>query len=253
MNYQSLLYVGFVVAMLGASIGELRASCATPLRPPQSYDRLNWRELEDMAVDAGLNPLVQKVQQLKDNGHGKLNTDYYSITVDASGDQAHQLFATLRADLNRFIFDGTSYSLSPYDNRNAAIWNSDQPKGAVMTFVLAGIAGVNFEKGSVIVSCISPADLVFSTITTAKDGLHPVAGNRAFGVYAKNDGSLTIFTKAADRVINEGGFGHLNESGRELLFEQGDNVWLGFIANIKNKMQTRNPRAEVRYSKRVDY
>jgi len=39
---------------------------------------------------------------------------------------------------------------------------------------------------------------MFSTVSTLKDGAHPVGGNRQFGL-TKNDGDYTFFTRGADR------------------------------------------------------
>lgn len=229
-------------------------TCSIPILPPMTYDRVNWTELEHFSANPGLNQLIQKVETINGMGYGKLNIDFFSVTIDSKGDNASSLFKTIYSNLNSIVFSGSSYSVSPYDTNNASKWNSNAPKGAIMTFTLAEIPHVMpLERGSVVLSCITDIDFIFSTVVTEKDGLHPVAGNRAFGVRDNGNGSLTIYTKAADRIVNAGIFGQLPESGRELIFNNGRQVWLRLLDNISAKYSDRNPRGRTEFGVRVDY
>jgi hypothetical protein len=215
---------------------------------------VNWNELEGFSADASLNPLIQQVETIAGMGYGKLNIDFYAATVDAQSDSASSLFQNIYSNLNSIIFDGSSYNVAPYNDANEAKWNSTDPKGAVMTFTLAEIPHVMpLERGSVVLSCITDTDFIFSTVVTEKDGLHPVAGNRAFAVRDNGDGSLLVYTKAADRIVNGGIFGQLPESGREYIFSQGQAVWHRFLDNIFAKYSDRNPRLRTEFGVRVDY
>jgi|GEM_PF-6294706 len=244
----------FIVALVLLAPGIAWGACSTPIFPPLTHDRGNWADLENLKVPASLNPAIQRVQTIDGLGHGKINTDFYSVTIDAGGDSAASLAAYLRVNLSTLIFSGTTYRVEPYDARSAHMWKSADPKGAVMTFTLAEIPGVMpLERGSVVVSCISATDFVFSTVETSKDGLHPVAGSRAFGVHDHGNGSLSIFVKAADRVVNAGVFAALPEAGREAVFGAGHDVWVRLLDNIETQFANRRPRDRGEYSVRLNY
>ena len=221
---------------------------------PVGNDRKQWSDIENHKVAKSLNPLIKDVQSIRGRGHGKINYDVYAITVDSQGDSPEKFFNYIRKNISSIIFSGTSYSLAPYNKKNEKKWNSKKSKGAVMSFTLAKIPGVmDLERGSVVLSCISPTDMIFSTVTTSKDGWHPVAGNRAFGVIRAQNGGLTFFVKAADRVVNKGFFAVLPEKGREFIYKQGHNVWMRMLDNIEKKMKTRKPRSRFVHSVRMDY
>lgn len=227
------------------------ASCATPILPPLTYARDNWAELERLQAAANLNSLIMEVQTIQTRGHGNINNDFYSITVDKRSDTPESILAFIRREISTLIFRGTSYSVEPMDEANGRRWSSNSPLGSVMSFTLAAIPNVMpLERGSVVVSCVSSTDFVFSTVRTDRDGWHPVAGNRAFGVRDNGNGSITIWTKAADRVVTGGVFGTLPEALREKLFEQGHVVWVRLLENLERHFADRNPRNRVVFSER---
>ena len=246
------LFVFFLVS--GTTSALATAGCAVPLYAPLASERQNWKELESLAVNKSLNSGIEFVQGIADKGHGALNLDFYSVTIDANGQSASQLMKDLRLNLNEVMFKGTTYGLAAYDAANEAKWKSADPKGALMTFTLAGVEGVMpLERGSVVVSCFSTESFVFSTVKTAKDGLHPVAGSRAFGVHDHGNGSLSIYVKAADRVVNEGLFAALGAGLQEKVFEQGHTVWLRLMDNLEAKFKDRHPRDRFVHSVRLPY
>jgi hypothetical protein len=116
---------------------------------------------------------------------------------------------------------------------NGAIWNSSSYLGAVMTFDLLNVFDLTFE-GDVVASCTSDTDWIFSTVETQKSGWHPVCGNRASEVQDNGDGSVTIWTKAADRAVNHGALyvPHQTEAGRGATFLAGEQVWKNFLRNL---------------------
>ncbi|GAB5500999.1 MAG: hypothetical protein PsegKO_33100 [Pseudohongiellaceae bacterium] len=133
-------------------------------------------------------PAIKHRQDLRQHGHGRLNIDQYQITIDGDGQSAEQFFAHLRKNLNEIIFKGTDYSLKPYDSVNSRRWASAKPLGAVMVFTLAAVTDdLPLERGAVFVSCSTGSDMVFSTLEMIPYGVHPVAGNRAFGVVKNSD------------------------------------------------------------------
>lgn len=128
-----------------------------------------------------------------------------------------------------------------------------------MVFTLASIAGVfDTETGAVVVSCQTPTEFLFSTVkvgsanTYSDPGWHPVSGNRAFGVRDNGDDSLTIFVKAADRVVDAGIFA-TPIVPNEKIFGQGHKVWLQMLDNLKTRYAARNPRQVGAFSQRVDF
>lgn len=217
----------------------LATQCVKPItgsNPPRSQ----WAELEHMTLSATVNPVIMQLQPIQE-AMGDINTDFYGITFDAQGQSAAQVLLEYRANFNKWISEGSNgASIAPYDATNAAKWNSPNYKGAAMSFVLLALplAGSQMETAGVIVNCTSPTDWVFTTVTTMKDGLHPVCGNRGFGVLDNHDGTLTIFTKATDRVVNALPY---NVAG-PTIFAQGEVFWRHFLDNVTRHYATRHPR-----------
>ncbi len=223
-------------------LGNANAACVNALG---SDTPAAWKELRDLTVGGQLNPAIESVLSLG-TATGPLNTDYYAVTIDAAGKSPQQIAQDLRSNLNEIVFGASSdQSFRPYDAANQNLWARANPTGAVMTFVLAKL-GAEWEKGSVVVSCSSGADWVFSTVETDDDGLHPVSGNRGFGVVRNSDGSLTIFTKATDRATNSI-FAALG------VFDQGHAVWSRFVDNLKQRYRDRNPRNIRVISRRIAF
>lgn len=250
----------FVVAV-GTIWPSAGIACVTLVAPPLAFERSNWSELESMEVPADLNSAITQVQNLHATGHGDLNIDQYSITLDSMGQSAADFMSEVRGDLANVLFDGSAYQdFHAYDEHDDTLWTSEDATGAVMVFGLKDIAGViPAEDGAVVVSCFDPTNFVFSTVqvgsmlTPWDPGLHPVSGNRGFGVRDNGDGSLTFFVKATDRVVDDGMFSLLGESFREKIFAQGHSVWVNMLENITDQFPERNPRDTAIYSERVPY
>ncbi|MEL6701245.1 MAG: hypothetical protein AAFO58_06145, partial [Pseudomonadota bacterium] len=245
----------FGAAMLACWIGAAaEARCVTPVYPPLDFVRPAWSELEALKTSPPAGSGIIKRQDIAANGQGALNLDFYSISIDANGQNAATLLAEIRANLNGLMFDGTSYSVAPFDAANAAIWQSGAPSNAVMVFTLAEIPGVMpLERGGVFVACASATDFVFSTLDMDDYGVHPVAGSRAFGVHDHGDGTLGIYVMAADRVVNEGRYAVLPGPAHELVFSQGDAVWQRMLNNIETQYKDRNPGGRFVFSTRVPF
>jgi hypothetical protein len=250
---------GFSI-VFGSSVYPLAleaAECATPVAPSQLQTRAPWTPLERFEASKSLNPVIGTVQTTAAYGVGQMNNDFYSITVDAKTDTPESLANFLRTNLDRLVFGGTTYSFSAYDSSNELTWKSSQPKGSVMTFVLASLSMIGVGgpeiKASVVMSCQGASSWIFSTVETPKDGWHPVSGNRSFGVTKNNDGSLSIWTKGADRAVNAGAVGlvHVHSAeAREQTFLQGHQVWMRLLNNLSDRLKDRNPRNRVEFSVR---
>lgn len=227
-------------------------ACPADIVIPNSSDQAQWSELRGFEASKSLNSQITEVQTIS-IGHGDLNIDFYSISIDADGQTASSLLDEIRLNMNAIIFSGTNYEFGDHDSANSGKWNSSDPVGALMLFTLAQIPNVMpLERGSVVVSCNYPDAFIFSTVTTNLAGLHPVAGNRAFGVH-QVDNTLTIYVKAADRVVDRGAFSLLPESGREQIFKLGHDVWTRMLDNLEVRYANRNPRGRFVSSVRIQY
>lgn len=227
----------------------VNAECVKPLANKYSVNVKDWKELYGFHPPKKINGNdINFVQTINGTGSGKINLDYYSITIDKPKNVTmEKFFSDFRKNMSTMIFGkGSAYSLEPYDSSNARIWKSDSPVGAVMSFTLAPV----IEKGSVVVSCFDKKSFVFSTVNTDKDGDHPVSGNRVFGINANSDGSWTLFTKAADRIKDN--VIH-NVIGHETIFKQGHDVWLGLLSNIEDHYKHLHPRNNTINSNRYEY
>lgn len=248
-NKYSFLLAAFAAFSASSALG-----CASPVTAPLAFERSNWRDVEELRTDYPSNANIARRQDLKRDGHGSLNIDLYTLTIDANGQSASSLLRELRLNLDRVIFAGTTYAVAPLNEREEALWRSQDPSGAVMVFTLAGIDGVfPLERGAVFVACSTSHSFIFSTLEMSPYGLHPVAGNRAFGVRDNGDGTLMIYTKAADRVVNAGAFSALNAALREEIFSQGDQVWRHMLTNLEDAYSDRNPRDHFIFSERVQF
>ena len=255
-------------AFLVASVQSISAygQCTNPaLQPKERANAATWTKLQDFAASSALNKKITRVQSLKTLGHGEVNNDFYSITIDALSadfgrdsamfvrDTPETLATYIRKHLNEVIFGEGSYHVAPYDQTEDEQWRQGEI-GSLMTFTLASIPNVMpIERGSVVLSCADATTWMFSTVETSKDGLHPVAGNRAFGVNDDGKGGLIIWTKAADRIVNAGIFASLPRSGREYIFNQGSAVWTGMLDRLSARFVDRNPRERVSFSVRRQY
>jgi len=225
-----------------------------PFAPIRDPGEKYWADLESFLASPSLNPAILSVQNLKTDGVGPVNNDFYSVTIDANGQSAAEVMRTLRLNLSSLVYMRKIYKVRPYDADNGAKWNSSSPQGAVMTFVLA-YAGPYRVRADVVASHVSDTEWVFSTVRTDKNGWHPVCGNRAFGVSTNADGSLTIWTKGADRAVDHGALWALHQfaAGREFTFGQGDDVWKGLMQNLATHYAGQHPRNFVRITARRSY
>lgn len=256
--------VVFVLALAWPATGY--CACATPvLNPADRGGSAAWADIERFEAQASLNSKIGRVQSLTTTGYGALNTDYYSITIDATWlddskegmtfvhETPRSMTKFLRDNLSELIFSGSAYQFGAYDGQEQARWQTGVI-GSLASFTLARIPGLfDLERGSVVLSCLSESNWIFSTVETPKDELHPVSGNRAFGVVDDGKGGLVIWTKAADRIVNAGRFALLPQAGRELLFEQGHQVWVGMLDRITSRFPDRNPRDRVQVLVRRPY
>lgn len=254
--------------------------CFNPRRllaDPLSKNRAEWKDFEEF------NPTVKPegvvlLHRLKDGAGDKINLDFYSFTFQRPTDPNRTIetvFKQVREQFRRIVsgkpssrgptgldFEPYAASKDPNDalfKRNKELWESDNPKGAMMSFTFKTVAPAHYlglkkwtfvaEQGDVVVECATKVDFIFTTAYTKEHGQHPVSGNRGFGIMDKGDGIWTIYAKAADREsrsdVEIGGVNtYLGNfllkkglapgipGGEDAVFEQGHQFWLKFFPNL---------------------
>jgi hypothetical protein len=108
-----------------------------------------------------------------------------------------ELICHFRKNINDFHSQsGTSFDSIPQD---LGLWNSNNPLTTVISI------SITPDDGNVVCSDFQPCCWVFTTLRapwnpfTWKDGVHPVSGNRQFGISNSSQCKI-IYTKGADRV-----------------------------------------------------
>lgn len=256
------------------------ALCFTYLEDPQSRDRKNWDDLLDDRTDNV--PLAKHVVRflLKKDGVGEdVNMDYYALTFDAPPKvTVEKFFAQMRKDFHVFAAWDGGYNVfraygpkvrSPNDlarEENEKKWAEADHKGALMTFLLAGLGlslspttglGSQFlmfkQYGDVQSICSSATDFIFSTVQTDTD-THPVSGLRGFGL--KEDSSKktwTFYSKAVDRRTKIGFAGTANRAylaGAPApdVYVEGRKFWSGFYTKMAEYLKEKKIKVKASVS-----
>lgn len=276
---------------------------------PSDNDPKDWEQLVQWPHPHAEQEGVVHVQTIED-GMGPINLDFYSITFKKHPTRSlNEVFLDLRKHFAVFAHgeagpyeeEAATYFL-PYRGsgsvtdrlgaQNKSLWESPQPTGAVMSFVLdnhtpalalaATLRDVKIvlEQGDVVVTCATPLQFIFSTVYTKADGFHPVNGNRGFGIRDNNDGSWTFYTMGADRETKvtttelENGhkvdvpyFGNMAlqlgfpdrgiPAGADAVFVAGDKFWRAFFFSLEDYLDdqgmTVNPASFIRNTNRYPY
>jgi hypothetical protein len=267
----------FLLATMILSSFEAHATCFSRPSDPASTNRADWNDLVNLSLPAPEQGVVQ-FQRISD-GTGPINLDYYSVTFRRHPSQSTTaFFQRLRRRFNVFVqgqnkenefmpYGDDRGTGDPLARRNLALWESQNPKGAVMSFALATYppilaaataraalrrAYVVLEQGDVVATCTSDTDFVFSTVTTVRNDRHPVNGNRGFGLVDNGNGTWTFYTKGADREtklyfgglaarameFNLGRAKSLREAlqDEETVYRLGHQFWLGFFEKMMDDL-----------------
>jgi hypothetical protein len=254
-----------VLTILLAGAGRVEAQCFQPLADPNSTDPANWRDLINFVPPASLvRPKeIERILVIADARGDRINLDYYSVTFQKHPSkslqeyfrdlrQAFDTFAQAGSGVDRFgPYQIKTAETDPVRKRNADLWQSASPTGALMTFVLESIGIGRFRNrpyfvlkhGDVFVGCSSPTDFIFSTVKSNAEPqgetYHPVSGNRGFGLKDNGDSTWTFYSKGADRETagEIGGFVFSNvlALGRfpdEAAFGFGELFWQKFYPEL---------------------
>jgi len=253
-------------------------NCFDPPTDPMSKNTADWKRLVKWTPPA-TNPEILDLQRLPAGRGNNINLDYYSFTfkkhpsrtiqdVFSRTRQRFEVYARgpARNSDQYFAAYRASAGLDAEQQKNAKLWASPKPLGALMTFVLASLqppltltaTGTGLvpvlEQGDVLVTCSNDLDFIFTTARTKKNDWHPVSGNRGFGMRDNGDGTWTFYSMAADRRAPYV-MGQVAESRRwiwnkahpfssdlpdpeEELFRLGEEFWKSFFAAMKDDLET---------------
>lgn len=114
---------------------------------------------------------------------------------------------------------------------------SDQPRWLVSDPVSTMFSIILPDDGSVICSKYIPENSwTFSTLNVpgwgvdgARDGYHPVSGNREFGLLENSDGTYTFYTSGVDRVT-----GWWHALAEPTAFRKGSEFWVCFLDTMRD-------------------
>lgn len=231
--------------------------------PPSIYNKLyrltKNSQFQQTIPNMGQLPSDWYVQTIRNASGVAINLDQFSVFMnDLPIVNGHRLsleeFVTyVRTNMNSFV-DTNFASFSPHGltgENEAAIWQSNNPLGAVINIDISGP-----DNGSVIVSEVNlggygAAGWTFTTIHDPWNRDHPVSGTRIFGCYETGDGYV-FYTQGADRLTNwfqnMVGVASNAVQGQALQFTQADNLWTSFQNKLVEFLNTpgRGVQAQVR-------
>lgn len=299
-----ILSIVLIVACSSLSV----AQCFLPLSNGASNIPSDWADM--VTRKPIVNDAAVKSVLTIDSGRGdKINLDFYSVTFSKNSSKTlATVFREIRQHFSSFAHPGATTSenametyFKPYQasaaqddavrRRNKDLWDSPDPKGAVMSFTLASytpalalkntLRGFRIvqEQGDVVVTCATDTDFVFSTVNTINGGYHPVSGNRGFGIKDNGNGTWTFYSKGADRetrVLPISGLdsyfgntqlkrgarnppieGSVLQPNQDAVFQAGHLFWLEFFPNLMEYLDREGMKVEgnsfIRNSNRYSY
>jgi hypothetical protein len=145
-------------------------------------------------------------------------------------------------------------------------WVFDRtPVGAVLAFALSGYLPAEYKLGALVVGCYDSKKSMWIGYTAVEQvptdnggmpagrhvGLHPLFGNRAFGVQTKAGGSLTLYMKAALR--RNGLESAYDASKEERMFRLESHLWHELMQRVAKSLADRHPREIVSYERTVPF
>jgi len=240
--------------MTGTSLGggDMQLAAHTPSLPePPGYDVSPslWRDLIEYRVPGEVNDVLASRDMRSQTiaaAQGKLiNLDAFPILITSmpygDGDifTGETLLRHIRLNINEFL-SGTLGSFNPYDaDVDGPVWNSDNPVKAVLKIDLFGP-----DNAAVVCTESAPDHWIFNTVETPLlypgTGTHPVSGQRMFGYVSRDDGSVIVYTRGADRAT-----GMVDATIEDLLYRGGAEFWLAFQQKLVAFVQANGGQAEV--------
>jgi hypothetical protein len=199
-----------------------------------------------------------------ENASGTIvNSDFFPVRITnmPTGTTPVSLLEYFRLNINSFISVSNGTSFTPYNDGyidDTGKWNQ-QGKESIGAFVHIHLLDDGTVVESDYQSNSNSAYFTFSTMISPMDGIHPVSGNRRFGVYAdpNRPGEFTFYTMGVDRtsdwvrdIANTSIFGQQG-------FKAADALWSDIQKNMINKIKADGGQAqyysEPNYIARPDY
>lgn len=221
--------------------------------PTAAEEQLSkWADLVKMLPDeAALNAarlarqrtaLPFRVQKIDEATGKHVNLDRYEIRLSGlSPDDDVKLFEDVRRNLNDY-FDHNAASLAGYAPDDEADWRSSRgaPLGSVLVFKIPLFWFIHEEAG-VVTSQSAENRWVFTPVTLrwACPGEHPVSGNREFAFTLNPDGTGSIFTRGADRVLAS------CIPGEDTVFKGADLLWRSWQDKVAAAIRQRGGSATI--------
>ncbi len=212
--------------------------------PPQSVKN-KIQSLDNQSAFTDYN-----IQYLEHAKGAAINLDYFPVTINTlpknptNGQKftPTQFLNYVRLNINSFV-DTSISSFTPTSlntgYNESQIWNSSNPLGAIIHI---DIKTLGVGDGSVICSQSDSNHWIFTTIEVpygfdqGKDGIHPVSGNREFGLIQNSNGTYTFYTRGVDRMT-DGFDSTMGENLNIILgdpFAKPDKLW----NSLKTKVAT---------------
>lgn len=192
------------------------------------------------------------IQGLGDATGPVVNSDFFPVNITSlpPGMTPASLTEYFRTHINNFISGSTRFE--PYNFaqiNDTQLWN--QPGVAS----LGALIHIHLlDDGTVVESdyqtSTDAAYFRFTTLTSPLDGMHPVSGNREFGVYADpiHSGEFTFYTMGVDRTSNWfTSIGNATEIG----FDAADDLWEDIQTNMINYINANGGQAEYYLHKKI--
>lgn len=195
-----------------------------------SYDLSHWLNLAAFEPSTTIeNDLISKnysLQLIQQAAAPKVNLDYFSIKIDVMPKNPNGTVMTEEDLLNHFRLNINDFStfisfpstFTPIPS-DVTLWNSNNPTSTVVGILIPG------NSGAVVLAEYQSGEWIFSTVQDNNTGglsMHPVAGNRQFGITEVN-GTKYFFIKGADRY--QKWYANLLTLG--LTYEFSDGLWNG--------------------------
>ena len=199
---------------------------------------------------------LQTVQQ----GEGvDVNCDYFTVHVNQLPQLPNGIASTpdnfleyFRTHINQFISPSLEVTFAPYVGHtsfNNVYLNDETLFNSSFENSLGSVIHINMaDDGSVMETnytrnfSTNSHRFMFTTMVTPIDGLHPVAGNRQFGIFSDPNGGYCFHTMGVDRTLSSGAtiFNWISNGGA---FEGADDLWADVTNNVKQFINTNGGNA----------
>jgi hypothetical protein len=179
------------------------------------------------AVQAALKKARAKFQSNREEAPEAFAFDEFSIVIEKMppGLTPEAFLEQFARDPNGFVKNPAFDTLTHFRQRGPGV-----PRiGTIYDIEIPG------DPGSVMLMEKTPDRFVLQTIQTPELGRHPVSGARQFGFERNPDGSVTFYTRGADRPDNE------NLRGPGLVAQ--NSTWSAMMHRIRNQIRRRGGKA----------